>query len=412
MERELLSIYLQENLPSYLKMLRELVSINSFTHNLFGVNKVAQTTKNYFAPMGFTEQRIESSSPNTAAYQFLIRKGSGAKTIALITHHDTVFTENEESENNFKWREDGDRIYGPGTIDIKGGTIMIFIVLSAIKEFAPRLFEDTTWIICCNSCEEILSEGFGRACLDLLPASTSAALVFEAVRLRDATDFRILTSRKGRETYRISVEGRSAHAGNAHGDGINAIVELAHIISNISSFTDYSREITVNVGVISGGTLFNRVPSNATADVEIRSFDPSAFPKFRQLLAELAANPMVSSAADGKRSRINIECLSSCASWPENQNSSQLAEIWQLVGKSLGLQVLTARSGGLSDGNYLWQKFPTIDALGPVGDGDHCSENNPSTGKVQEFVKVSSIVPKALLNILAIIQLLQKQPVL
>lgn len=406
MNRDLLKNFLQKNLSSYLMMLRELVGINSFTHNIAGVEKVAETVKNYFAPLGFTEQRIKSSSPNTAAYQFLTRKGSGTKTIALITHHDTVFTEEEETENDFHWREDGDRIYGPGTIDIKGGTIMIFIILSAIKEFAPKLFEDTTWIICCNSCEEILSEGFGKACLELLPSSTSAALVFEAARLRDETDLRILTSRKGRETYRISVEGRSAHAGNAHGDGINAIVELARIISSISSFTDYQREVTVNVGVVSGGTLFNRVPSNATADVEIRSFDPSAFSEFRELLANLASSPTVSSASDGKRSRISAECLSSCVSWPENNKSSQLAEVWQLVGQSLGLQVVTSKSGGLSDGNYLWQKFPTIDALGPVGNGDHCSENNPANGKVQEFIKVSSIVPKALLNTLAIIQIL------
>ena len=402
--KEKIDAFLHENLPHYLAFLKQLVDVNSFTHNLDGVRQVAKLTEARFSEIGFVSRYIPSPVPNTGEHLFLTRKGTGQKTIALITHLDTVFTAEEEKQNNFHWRVEGDRIYGPGTIDIKGGTMMIYIVLSTLQKFAPEIFNAVTWVVCCDSCEEILSADFGQTCLAELPSETWAALVFESTEISDGSHW-ILTGRKGRETFRISVEGRSAHAGHSHDRGINAIVELSRIVTSLSAATNYEKDFTVNIGVISGGSVTNRVPHFATADLEIRSYDASAFPKFRELLADIASKPHVTSVRDGTPSTITVECLSSLPAWPENEQSKKLAAVWQETGKELGLTVTTKRRGGLSDGNFLWHKIPTIDALGPTGGGDHCAEHDPAHGKTQEYVSVSSIIPTALLNFHAIVRL-------
>ncbi len=98
----------------------------------------------------------------------------------MISHLDTVFPPEEEVRNNFHWQPEGDRIYGPGTHDIKGGTVMMWLVLSALQKFQPEVFNAVTWRLFLNASEEALSQDFGEVCRARLDAGTVAALVFEA----------------------------------------------------------------------------------------------------------------------------------------------------------------------------------------------------------------------------------------
>src|SRR6185369_923593 len=125
--------YLEGQLPSTLDWLRRMVEINSFTGNPEGVNRLSRLTAECFAPLGFTAEFVPAVNPDYGAHLVLTRRGSSGRTIAMVSHLDTVFPPEEEARNNFHWQPEGDRIFGPGTQDIKGGTAMMWLVLSALQ---------------------------------------------------------------------------------------------------------------------------------------------------------------------------------------------------------------------------------------------------------------------------------------
>jgi glutamate carboxypeptidase len=398
--------WLEPQLPAALAMLQKMVAINSFTGNRDGVNRVGQLTEECFAPLGFAAERVPSANPAWGDHLVLTHRGKGPRSVAMISHLDTVFPPEEEVRNNFHWQREGDRIFGPGTHDIKGGTVMMWLTLSALRHFAPVLFEGTIWRLFFNSSEESLSPDFGEVCRRRLDRNTVAALVFEAEGRLDKQPL-LVAARKGRATWRITVTGRGAHAGGKHPYGANAIVQLARTVEKIQGLTDYQRDLTFNVAMISGGTVTNRVPHEAVADGEFRTFKPEVFAQAKSALLALAGPGSVSSPVDKYACEIQVEIRSESRPWPRNPGTDRLLEIWKKAGAQLGIAVGEELRGGLSDGNYLWDVLPTIDGLGPWGDNDHCSERNPDGSKLPEYVEASSFVPKAALNTLAIVQMME-----
>src|SRR5881227_2725520 len=156
--------YLDQQLPAALEMLRQMVGINSYTANPEGVNRLAGFTAECFAPLGFAAEYVPSTYPEFGAHLALTRPGRSSRNIAMISHLDTVFPPEEEARNHFHWQPEGDRIYGPGTHDIKGGTIMMWLVLQALQAHAPAVFQEITWKLFSNSSEETLSQDFGDVC--------------------------------------------------------------------------------------------------------------------------------------------------------------------------------------------------------------------------------------------------------
>jgi len=401
-----LTDFLTQQMPSALEMLRQMVGINSFTGNRAGVNKLGRFTAECFAPFGFAAEFVPSVNPNYGDHLALTRRGRGTKSIAMVSHLDTVFPPEEEARNNFHWQPEGDRVYGPGTHDIKGGTVMMWLMLQALQTHAPAMFEDITWKLFWNSSEETLSQDFGDVCRSRFDQDTIAALVFESEgRLGD--ERLMVVARKGRGTWRVTVAGRGAHAGAKHLHGANAIVQLAHSVQRIAALTNYQQDLTFNVGTVSGGTVLNRVPHEAFAEGEFRAFTPEACAHGKAALLALAGPGEVRSPVDRHPCNVKVEILSESRPWPRNPATDRLAAIWQEAGRELGIPVNVEERGGLSDGNLLWDVVPTLDGLGPWGDNDHCSERSADGSKLPEYVEVPSFVPKAALNTVAILRLLE-----
>jgi glutamate carboxypeptidase len=324
----------------------------------------------------------------------------------MVSHLDTVFRPEEEARNNFRWQPEGDRIFGPGTQDIKGGTIMMWLVLSALQAQAPEIFDAITWKLFWNSSEEQFSPDFGDVCRCRFDKDTLAALVFEAEgRLGD--EHLLVVARKGRASWRVTVSGRGAHAGGKHRHGANALVQMAHTIQRIAALTNYSRELTFNVGTVSGGTVLNRVPHEAMIEGEFRAFTPEVFEPAKAALLALSGAGEVKSPADGHACRVRAEILTETRPWPRNPATDRLFEFWQRAGDEVGIPINHQERGGLSDGNLIWDAAPTLDGLGPWGDNDHCSERSPDGSKLPEFVDATSFVPKAAVNTLAILKLIE-----
>lgn len=396
--------YLEENLPRYLDMLETMVSINSFTTNSQGVNRLGQMTADLFADLGFEAEFVQAENKEYGRHLILTRPGTTDKTIGLVSHLDTVFPPEEEKGNKFHWRPEGERIYGPGTVDIKGGTVLIYMMLDTLRMNAPEEFTAVNWIILLDAAEEAIADDFGVLCLERL-AGALGCLVFEGGHKQNNT-FKVVRARKGMAICRIEVTGRAAHAGSSHEQGTNAIVQLADIISRLAALTDYERRVTVNVGVVSGGTVTNRVPHQAAARLEMRAFDDGVYAETLAKIQAVAKLATVKSAADGFSCQVSVIIERETKPWPGNEATDRLLAIWQEAAERLNLRVEPEERGGLSDGNNTWHVLPTLDGLGVAGGNAHCSERSEDGTKDQEYCVVASFVPKALLNVTAVLDLL------
>lgn len=388
--------------PQALVWLEKMVGINSFTTNREGINELGRLTAEAFADLGFTAAQSPSGVTEHGSHLFLYRHRPGAPRLLLVTHLDTVFPPEEEKRNHFHWLPSPSegRIYGPGTIDIKGGTVLIWMMLHALKQCAPEVFENTDWLIAANSAEEVMSQDFAQQTTERCPDGAAAVLVFEGGPVIDGRHH-IVVARKGRAEYRVTARGRGAHAGSAFQEGVNAVTALAPLMTEAAAMSHAARELTVNVARVEGGTVLNRVPHEAFFELEMRAYDPRHLREAGGALRRFAAQGSPGGAS------IEVTCLGESPGWPADARNLALAQHWHHAAAKLGLDVLPTQRGGLSDANYLCHLGPTLDGLGPSGANAHCSERSADGGKVPEYLEPASLVSKATLNALAILDFLK-----
>ena len=394
--------YLPSRLPEALRWLERMVGINSFTSNAEGVNATGKLTAECFADLGFNEEAVPSTHADFGCHLFLSRPKPGAPRVVLVTHLDTVFPPEEELRNDFRWQPEPaeGRIYGPGTVDIKGGTALIWLLLQGLRECAPSVFEGVDWLIAANASEEVMADDFATRTRERCPDGAKAVLVFEGGPIVEGM-YHLVAARKGRALYRVEAHGKAAHAGSSHADGVNAIVALSSAVQEAAALTDYAAELTLNIGNITGGTVVNRVPHEAAFELEMRAFEPESLNQAGRHL-EALARP----AAPGVAS-IKVINQGTSPAWPLDAGTQSLANHWLAAAEKLGLPAKLVKRGGLSDANYLRDVGPTLDGLGPSGANAHCSERSADGSLVPEYVDVPTFVPKAAMNILALVDLLK-----
>jgi glutamate carboxypeptidase len=391
-------IVAQRLLPEALDWLQRMVEINSFTENATGVTQLAELTEACFAPLGFQATRVPSDHPAHGPHLFLQRGPTEQPPILLVTHLDTVFPPEEERANDFHWKPDGPRVYGPGTVDNKGGTVMIWLMLRVLAEVLPQVFEHTNWLVAANAAEEVIGSDFATAAAQQCGKNQARlVLVFEGGPVSEL-GWHLVTARKGRREFRLTCHGRAAHAGSQFEQGINAILELTQLFPKLAAIHEsgaQAQELTFNLATLQGGTVLNRVPHLAKAEAEARAFDP-------QLLTALEAQLAALSGPTARGAHITVECIGRTQAWPGGTGTQHLFDLWQQQAARLGRTLHPQRRGGLSDANYLHHLGPTLDGLGPVGENAHCSEWSADGSKRPEYVEPGSFVEKALLNLLGI----------
>jgi glutamate carboxypeptidase len=400
--------WLESRKEDFLLHLHKMVEINSYTFNPHGVNELAEYTCALFGGLGFTEDKIPSKNPDTGSHLILSRLGKTSKTVVLISHLDTVYPPEEEKRHNFIWREVDDRVYGPGTIDIKGGTLMAHLVLQALQYFKPELFCNYSWMVLFNASEESGMDDLGERMHTIIPIEdVLAALVFEGGFHKEGV-FRLPTSRNGVRNGTIIVKGKAGHAGASHHRSANAIVELGALISPVAAVTDYEQGITLNVGFISGGKQTNCVPDEAILRFELRAPTSELLYNASQHLEKIVANTNKLHEHKGSPCQAVLSIEKEVPPpWPKNPGTERLFSYWIDAAKDLGYTVTPEHRGSVSDANNIGRYCPTLDGLGPGGTNAHCAEVDAATNKDQEYLLVSSIVPKALLNFIAVRRLLE-----
>jgi glutamate carboxypeptidase len=257
------------------------------------------------------------------------------------------------------WREDKGRLRGPGVFDMKGGIAQIMFALRAlreVKEGLPRPVK--VWLV---SDEEEGSDS-SRSLTEKLAMQCDAVFVCEPAGPGGA----LKTARKSVGGFLIKVTGQASHSGLDFEKGQSAILELSHQIQAISRLTDLKRGITLNVGVIRGGTRTNVVAAEAVAEVDLRIARKSDGPVMERKVKSLRpVNNKCSLQIEGGVNR------------PPLERTKQVAALFQTaqrIAQDLGFPLNEIAVGGGSDGNFTGGLgIPTLDGLGAVGDGAHAT---------------------------------------
>jgi glutamate carboxypeptidase len=268
------------------------------------------------------------------------------------------------------FRIDGDRVYGPGIYDMKGGAYLAFAAYQAITRAGDTTPLPLRFLY---TADEEIGSPTSRKLIEAAAANAKYVLVTEPAR----DGGKIVTSRKGVARFVLTAHGRPSHAGARHQDGRSAILEVARHIVAIEAMTDYVRGVTFNVGQIAGGTAENVVPAmcEIAIDMRIKTLaDAEVFAAhFRNLKSY---NPDVSVQVTGGLNRPPYEM---------NAAGAKLYAHAQKQAAVIGIDLLGVTTGGGSDGNFTAPFVATLDGLGVDGDGAHT---------MQEHMYASSLTPR------------------
>lgn len=370
---EPLVAFLESRLDDYLADLRTLVGIDSGTRDKAGVERVNAWLEGRLAALGFSVER----HPQAELGDNLLARldGSGSGHILLLGHSDTVFPRGTAAERPM--RIEGDRILGPGACDMKGGLLAGCYAVAALAELGFRDYGRITYL--CVSDEEIGE----RRSLDLIRAAAreaDTALTLEAARANGD----IVIARKGARVYAIEAFGRAAHAGVEPEKGRNAILALAHCSLALQQLNGYRPDVTVNLGVIAGGSEPNVVPDYARLLVDVRAFTIEDLEAVREAAAAAIAKEMV----PGVEVRM-AEAGHGHEPMPYTPEVAAVEALAQEAARELGFTLRGAHTGGASDASLAAAEGkPVLDGLGPVGGLDHSPD---------EYILLSSIVPRTAL---------------
>lgn len=275
------------------------------------------------------------------------------KRILLLCHMDTVFPLG--TIHRFPYREEGGKISGPGTLDMKAGIVIAFAAIEAARQSGLR----RPVTLLCTSDEEIGSLS-SRGHIERLAMGSALVLVLEGGLIDGA----LKTWRKGVGEFRVRTKGRAAHSGGDHEKGRNAIEEMAHQVIAIQKLTDYSRQTTLNVGVIHGGTVSNVVAEEAVIQVDVRVMQPGEWERLESEMNRLQP------ALDG--TSIEISGGLNRPPMPFDDRMRATFEKARSIAAQIGVDLKAGGTGGASDANFVAPLgIPVLDGLGAVGEGYH-----------------------------------------
>ncbi|MDE3197780.1 MAG: M20 family metallopeptidase [Acidobacteriota bacterium] len=324
--------------------------------------------------------RCRKSGANLiCSFDLPARRKSGQ--IMALGHADTVWPMG--TLRSMPFREAEGRLWGPGVLDMKAGLAFFIFAMRALRELDIPVARRVVLQI--NADEETGSR-LSRALTEKTARASRAVLVLEPGA---GLDGRLKTARKGIGDYRIGIRGVSSHAGVDFEKGASAILELAHQLRRIAGFTDLKRGITVNPGVISGGTRSNVIAAEASAHVDIR------IPRARDA-ASLDRKFRSLKPAD---KRCSIE-IAGGLNRPPMERTKAVRGLFHLareLAKDLAVDLHESATGGGSDGNFTAALgIPTLDGLGAVGEGAHALQESILTGRIPDRVALLAKLTAAL----------------
>jgi glutamate carboxypeptidase len=371
---------------AYLKTLQELVSIESGSRDIEGLNRISEVIAARLRALGGDVQFVPAAAdgvrfqdtPAQIGRIVLARfKGTGTRNILLLAHMDTVYARGMAAKQPF--RIEGDRAYGLGIEDDKQGVALILHTVGILQ--ATKFQQYRTLTVLINGDEEIGSPG-SRALITRLGREHDVILSAEGGGT--VSEDRVQLATNGNGAVLLRVTGRASHAGEAPERGRNALYELAHQIMQMRDLSDPQAGIKMNWTLASAGAVRNQIPAlaQATADVRVRrvaSWDEIERRVRERVKKTLIPEVKVDVTVERRRPPLEVSAAS-------QQLAAQAQKIYAAIGRTL--RVSTEGSGGATDAAIaaLESKAPVIEGMGLLGDGSHSSD--------AEFVFLSSIEPR------------------
>jgi len=348
--------YFQTQKQTMVDLLTELINHESFTQAKAETDQLGAYMESQFNALGASSvTRI----PQTEVGDFRLAKWNETapgKPILFLIHIDTVWPIGTLAERPPRIDDEG-RLFGPGAIDMKGGITVVLSALRGLKE-RGEMPNRPIWVLMTTD-EEVGSIHSIPVIREVAP-SCGLVLVMEPATKEGA----LKTWRKGIATYEMKIEGRPSHAGNAPEQGINAIVELAQQTMKLNSMNDLKNGISVSVTMVSGGSASNVIPAHASAHIDTRFLSMRTMEGLQENI--LSLEPFLPGA------KVAVELLHAREPMEHNDQMKRTYAQCKAIGESYGLTVREDGSGGGSDGNITASMgIPTLDGLGPQGDGLH-----------------------------------------
>jgi len=350
-------------------LLRQFVECESPSDDPAAVNRFVELVSDTVAPMA----RVKSCPGGRFARHLLCemnlpgRKKSGR--ILVLGHSDTVWPLG--TLRSMPFREAEGRLWGPGVLDMKAGIAFFVFAARALRDL--EIAVPSKVLLLLNSDEEVGSQS-SRPLTEKNARASHAVLVLEP---GTGLQGNLKTARKGVGGFTIVVRGKASHAGVDFASGASAVLELARQIGHIAEFTQPPRGITVNPGVISGGTRSNVVAAEARAEVDIRVMK----------LKDAAALEKKFRALRAFDSRCTIE-VGGGLNRPPMERSAGIVKLFRTarsLARGLGVDVGESLSGGGSDGNFTAALgIPTLDGLGGVGEGAHAANESILANRIAD----------------------------
>jgi glutamate carboxypeptidase len=349
--------------------LRELVKQESPSEDRQAVNAAVSLVELWSRNMGGRARRHKQRQFGDVLELRFGPARSRHKPVLLLGHLDTVWPLG--TLKTIPWRQAEGRLWGPGVLDMKAGVIMALTAIQTLQQL--ELTRPVIFLL--NSDEEVGST-ISRPITEKLAQESSAVLVLEP-----AQGLAYKTARKGVGQYNVQVTGVGAHSGVDFERGHSAVLELAKLIQTISGFTNLDRKLTVNCGVIAGGTRSNVVPSQASTEVDVRIAKASDAAYVDKLFRSLrVSDPHCKLTITGGINRPPME---------RKPGTIALFKKARSLAAELGFALEEASTGGGSDGNFTAALgVPTLDGMGAVGDGAHAAH---------ESIVIEHLVPRTAL---------------
>jgi glutamate carboxypeptidase len=357
--------------------LRELVEVESPSENRAAVDRAGELVVRWAEELG---GRVKRHRQKAFGDVLEIRFGparSKRGRVLLLGHLDTVWPMGTLAK--MPWREAGEKLWGPGVLDMKAGVVMALEAVAALRELGA----ERPVMLLLNSEEEVGSP-VSRAIMEKLAEECAAVFVLEP-----AQGLAYKTARKGVGHFQLRVEGVGSHAGVDFERGHSAVLEMARLVERVSGFTDLSKGLTVNVGVIGGGTRSNVVAAECVAEVDVRIVRASDAAKVERMFRGLKTTD--------KACRLTV---SGGINRPPMERKAGTIALFRLAKKlaaEMGLELEEAATGGGSDGNFTAAMgVATLDGMGAVGAGAHAAhEHVVAKHLVERTVLLAGMIAEA-----------------
>ncbi len=372
-----LTAWLEPRLEPYLEELRQLCAIECPTSHKPGVDEAGAWVRRWATARGWEL----ASYPDARAGDGVVAslRGAGRLRVMLVAHLDTVYPVGVAAARPM--RREGGRVLAPGSADNKSGLLSGLYAAAALAALDPASFGLIS--VVCGGDEETDSRASGAMLRELAPAY-DLALVLEAGRENGD----IVSARKGNGLFSFTVAGRAAHAGVEPEKGANAVLALAHQIVALQALNGVWPGVTLNVGVIAGGSVPNAVPDQASAQVDVRVVRPEDMAPVEAAIRAIAAEVRVPGTSTSVGDGWGFPPMA------RTPAIAALADLARSCAGELGFSVDDAATGGVSYANLLaGAGLPVLDGLGPVGGHDHSP---------REYIDEASIIPRTALLALLI----------